>query len=143
MEIALISAPSRFGFTISRLSIDGVFNCFVCEDEIREVPKMPVEKWKVPGKTAIPSGRYQIMITHSQRFGRLLPILLGVPGFEGVRIHPGNTAADTEGCLLPGLTLTANGVANSRKAFDALFDKMQRAINAGDQININIQRPFK
>jgi len=77
--------------TIGALACDGAFVCWVCEDAVREVPGQPVEAWKVPGKTAIPTGHYRIEVTMSARFKRLLPILVAVPGFEGVRIHPGTS----------------------------------------------------
>lgn len=64
----------------------------------------PVRPWnvRVKGKTAVPAGVYDLALTRSPKFGRLLPILIDVPGMTGVRIHRGNTAADTSGCILPG-----------------------------------------
>ena len=109
--------------TISTLTIDGRFECFVLEDRFRPPPQA-----KVPKKTAIPNGRYRVQITHSQRFNRDLPLLIDVPGFQGIRIHPGNTAEDTEGCLLPGRTQEADRVGESRLAFEALFAKLRAAI---------------
>ena len=143
MRIEVISQPSKSGHTISRLNVDGVFFCFVCEDEIREVKGQPVEKWKLKGKTAIPGGEYRVVVTMSNRFKRELPLLVDVPGFEGIRIHPGNTAADTEGCLLPGFVMTPTGVAQSRPAFEALFLKIKDAIARKDKVFINIVRPAK
>jgi hypothetical protein len=107
--------------TVGELSIDGVFECFVLEDRYRPAPEA-----KVKGATCIPLGRYEVRITPSPKFKRDLPLLLEVPGFEGVRIHPGNTAADTEGCLLPGRVRHGEAVQESRLAFDALFEKLQR-----------------
>lgn len=124
--------------TIGALSIDGEHFCWVCEDPVREVPGEPVEAWKVYGKTAIPHGVYKVVITWSNRFGRLLPLLVDVPGYSGVRIHPGNTAADTEGCLLPGLVRSAKGVGHSRPACDYLLPKIDRAIKAGEGCTIEI-----
>ncbi len=113
--------------TIGKLYIDGEFRCFVLEDTVRENPigLRPVEAWKIHGKTAIPYGTYQIVITMSARFGRPLPLLLDVPGFTGIRIHPGNSAVDTDGCLLPGLDLYPKSVGRSRIAFDQLFADME------------------
>ena len=74
--------------------------CWTLEDVVREVPGEPVEAWKTPGETAIPRGTYAVRVTRSSRFKADLPILLNVPGFEGIRIHGGNTAADPEGCIL-------------------------------------------
>lgn len=74
--------------------------CWTLEDVVREIPGQPVTAWKVKRETAIPRGTYTMCVTRSNRFGVDLPLLLDVPGFEGVRIHGGNTAADTEGCIL-------------------------------------------
>ena len=113
--------------TIGELYIDGVFECYTLEDIEREV--------KIKSETAIPNGTYKVIINQSNRFKRLLPLLLNVPNFEGVRIHSGNTNHDTEGCILVGQTRSKNFIGQSRKAFDKLFKKMQAAKN----ITITIQ----
>lgn len=105
--------------TIGEFSVNGQFECYTLEDKVRPV--------KIAGKTAIPPGRYEVIVNFSQRFGRLLPLLLNVPGFEGVRIHPGNTDADTEGCILVGDTKKPNFVGDSRPAFERLFEKLKVA----------------
>ncbi len=104
---------------IGELSVDGIFECFTLEDVERPV--------KVKGETAIPKGTYKVIINESKRFKRLLPLLLNVPSFEGVRIHSGNTNHDTEGCILVGQTRHKNYIGQSRKAFNKLFKKMQNA----------------
>lgn len=124
--------------TIGYLLIDGSPECWVCEDPVREVPGKPVAEWKIKGDTAIPYGTYAVQITWSKRFGRLLPLLIGVDGFTGIRIHPGNGHADTEGCLLPGLYRHAKGVGHSRAACDALIPKIDRALKSGDHVTIEI-----
>jgi hypothetical protein len=103
--------------TIGALSIDGDFACWICEDTVREVAGQPVASWKIAGKTAIPRGTYRVDITFSNRFQRDLPLLVDVAGFVGIRMHPGNKATDTDGCLLPGEDRLPNGVARSRIAF--------------------------
>jgi hypothetical protein len=103
--------------TIGELTIGSLHVCFTCEDAVREIPGEPVEDWKIKGETAIPVGRYRIERTFSNRFQKVLPQLLNVPGFEGIRIHPGNTSADTEGCILPGLDRLPNGVGSSQLAY--------------------------
>lgn len=105
--------------TVGELFVDGVFECFILEDRVRQ------HEAKVAGQTAIPFGKYGVAITHSPRFQRDLPLLLEVPGYQGVRIHPGNVAADTEGCLLPGRKRGPDRVEESRLAFDALFEKLR------------------
>lgn len=114
--------------TIGQLNIEGAASIFLLEDVCREsVPGTWNKLWKVPGQTAIPYGRYELLITYSQRFDKPLPLLLNVPDFSGVRIHPGNTAADTEGCLLPGLVRGDDEVTGSRAAFGTLFRALELA----------------
>jgi hypothetical protein len=124
--------------TIGALSVDGDFECWVCEDAVREVPGQPVSAWKVYAKTAIPVGTYTVLVTPSARFKRDLPLLDAVPGFAGIRIHPGNTAADTEGCLLPGEMRLAKSVGRSVVAFDRLFAKIRAAKARGERVVIEI-----
>ena len=107
--------------TIGEMLIDGIFECFTLEDKERPV--------KIKGETAIPKGTYRVIINESNRFKRLLPLLIDVPNFEGVRIHSGNSNHDTEGCILVGQTRNKNYIGQSRKAFDKLFKKMQAAKN--------------
>lgn len=141
MNLTLQRSPSANGHTIGRLLLEDAHECWTCEDVIREVPGVPVEQWKVHGKTAIPAGRYRITVTFSNRFKTELPLLEAVPGFGGIRIHPGNTADDTEGCILPGSLVVSTGVANSRRAFDALFGKIRAALNDGGEVWITILNP--
>ena len=129
--------------TIGKLYVDGTFQCFILEDADRglkqnQMALEEIQKRKLKGVTCIPSGNYDIIINMSTRFKRLLPLLVNVPGYSGIRIHPGNTAENTEGCLLPGEGRAADAVINSRKAFDALFTRMQLAFDSGEKITIEI-----
>lgn len=124
--------------TLGAISVDGNFFSWCCEDAVREVAGKPVADWKVPGKTAIPRGTYKVQISLSARFKRDLPQLLDVPGFLGIRIHPGNFSTDTEGCLLPGFVRHGKSVGESRKAFDALFILIRQAERRGEQITIEV-----
>lgn len=127
--------------TIGQLSIDGRPECFVCEDTVRgDGVADTVDQWKIKGKTAIPYGSYQVIVTMSDRFGKLLPLLVDVPGFEGIRIHPGNTAADTEGCLLPGRDRLPKGVGKSGLAFADLMDRITEARRRGEPVSIDVVR---
>lgn len=105
--------------TIGEMTIDGKWECYTLEDKEREV--------KIKSETAIPKGTYKVIINQSNRFKKLLPLLLNVPNFEGVRIHPGNTNHDTEGCILVGRTRSKDFIGQSRKAFESLFAKMKLA----------------
>lgn len=138
MKLALERTWPSEECTIGALYLDDKLECFTLEDVVREIPGASVKDWKIPGATAIPAGLYQVVITPSPRFGRELPLLLDVPGFEGVRIHPGNTAEDTEGCILLGTSRGVDSVHQSRKAFEKLFVKIQDAILAGEDVWLDI-----
>ena len=132
MELRVVREPSIGGATAGVLFVDGKFECFTLEDQIREVPGTPVRDWKVRGETAIPCGRYRVIVTPSHRFKRPLPLVVDVPGFEGIRIHPGNRKVDTEGCILVGRRRAKDPtgeawVGESRAAFEVLFPRIARA----------------
>jgi Family of unknown function (DUF5675) len=105
--------------------------------EKSSIDRNPKEK-KIYGMTAIPKGKYEIAITFSNKFQTYLPLLLKVPNYEGVRIHPGNTDADTLGCILVGLGKGKDMITESRKAFSVLFKKMQ-AVAKKEKIFITIK----
>ena len=86
---------------------------------------------KIPGSTAIPNGTYEIRDTYSPRFKRMMLEVIGVPGFQGIRIHSGNTVDDTEGCLIPGLKQTPTGVAYSRPAVEQLNRDIREKLKTG------------
>lgn len=94
-------------YTIGKLYIDGHYLCDTLEDTVRNGVK-------IAGKTAIPAGTYKVKKTMSPRFKKVLPEILNVPGFTGVRIHAGNTATDTDGCLLLGLNKKKGQVLESQ-----------------------------
>lgn len=143
MNLTVKRQPSKNGTTLGELFIDGSFECYTLEDEIREIPGKPVLEWKVHGKTAIPSGTYNVIISASPHFKRNLPEILSVPGYVGVRIHPGNYAIDTEGCLLVGnhQDPVACCVLNSRDAFDSLYPKIELAISNKEPVMITYLNP--
>ena len=121
--------------TIGSLDVDGQWQCWTLEDTVRP-PGV-----KVQGQTAIPWGRYDVTITPSPRFGRDMPLINNVLGFSGVRIHPGNVAADTEGCILVGTDRLAKSIGRSRLAFDALFPLLKAAVARGERIELEIVQP--
>ena len=119
--------------TIGLLSVDGTMECFSLEDKVRP------DGQKVYGETAIPAGTYNVILTYSPHFKHVLPLLEHVQGFEGVRIHPGNTPADTEGCILVGSSKGPDVVYESRRAFDVLYPKIQTALSGGDTVTLEIK----
>jgi len=132
MELELARSVKTNKSTIGELTINGVFECFILEDKDRGLRKdMPISElmvMKIKTRTAIPTGRYEIVVSFSDKFQKMLPLLLDVPAFAGIRIHPGNTDANTEGCLLPGKIKSPDMVGSSRVAFTALFDKIKAAL---------------
>lgn len=131
MKLTLTRDVRAPEFTLGELSDESGHLCYTVEDTVRDGPK-------VPGKTAIPAGRYRIIITQSNRFKRPLPLLLNVPGFEGVRIHSGNRAEDTEGRLIVGQARNPDGVGASKLAFNELYRQIAEAIDAGEEVWLEI-----
>lgn len=129
-------------YTAGQLYIDGEFFFYTLEDEVREVPGKPVKEWKQYGITAIPRGRYRVILTESKKFGRLLPELLNVEGYVAIRIHALNTAQQSEGCIGVGLS-DGNSkdawLGNSRKAEGQLIKIINEAINGGRQVWITLE----
>lgn len=160
MEILVKRNPSAKGATIGEMFVDGVRECYTLEDEVREPhtcdgynsclcgkcadglhPTLDawVASWKIQNVTAIPRGRYQVTITHSPHFGCDLPLLSNVPGYTAVRIHWGNKAADTDGCLLVGQTSEGNLIYKSKAAFDSLFPNIKAALAANVHVFVTVQ----
>ena len=124
--------------TIGTLTVDGNTDFFSLEDVEREIEGRIVAEWKVDGKTAIPRGKYKVEITYSPRFHRHMPEVLDVPGFQGIRIHSGNVATHTEGCILVGMSKGPNCIYESRKAYDSLYIKIAEAIERGESVSLEI-----
>lgn len=122
-------------FTIGELYINEKYVTDTIEDRVRP------EGEKVYGKTAIPEGTYEVKLTHSPRFKKILPEILNVPNFSGIRIHTGNSSKDTEGCILVG---TWDGekedwVGSSKIAFDELMTLLEEATNNKEKITITVK----
>ena len=144
MLITIDRAWKKDGYTISRLYVNGnLFGCNTLEDTDRglnqEMDLNEIKKKKVYGRTAIPSGIYECVYTYSNRFKKMLPLLLNVKGFDGVRIHSGNYAKDTEGCILVGLNLKKGMVLNSREWTNKLIQAMKTAWDKKEKVTIVIQ----
>ena len=127
MKLHLIRTDKTEISTIDELTVDGNFECFILEDKDRgldqSMPIAVIQQHKVFGKTAIPKGTYDVVISWSNRFKMYLPLIINVPGFEGVRIHSGNTSDHTEGCVLVGYAkdVLHNRILNSRAAIAELY----------------------
>lgn len=119
--------------TMGILRINGKFECYTLEDIVR--------KEKIKGDTAIPVGVYNVAWTMSNRFKVMMPLVEKVPGFEGIRIHAGNTTADTEGCILVGLgrSLDTKTVTMSRVAIASVNRRIETAIKAGEKVTLTIE----
>ena len=117
MKLELTRVFIGSDYTIGHLTVDGVYFCDTLEDIPRDI--------KVQDQTCIPKGNYEVAVNYSNRFKRDMPQLLNVPGFTGIRIHPGNDSGDTSGCILVGENTIVGGLTHSRDTYTILFDKMQ------------------
>ena len=142
MKITLIRIANRPTYCIGKLYIDGIYECDTIEDTDRGLDdSMSVKEVlnkKIKGQTAIPCGTYPIEITYSPKYKRLMPLILNVKGYSGIRIHSGNTSKDTEGCLLVGKNTVVGMVTDSRNTYQKLYAKLY---NQKD-IEIEIKRKY-
>ena len=131
--LTLTRIAKRADYTIGRLEDEnGVKICDTLEPKYRDYKGGEL---KVPRKSAVPEGTYPVVVTKSWKFGKYLPLLVGVPGFEGVRIHSGNTVNDTEGCILVGQNLIKGKVLLSRLT----LEKLMRLIENEKRIFLTIK----
>lgn len=114
MHIVVQREASEAGATLGKLFINGAPFCDTLEDEIREIPGEDVALWKKYGMTAIPAGIYEVTLEDSPHFGPDTMTVNGVHGFDKIRIHAGNTAEDTHGCLLVGVRNSEYTIGSSR-----------------------------
>ena len=131
MKLELVRIANRPTYCIGKLYIDGVWFCDTIEDTDRglddSMSVYEILKKKIKGETAIPTGIYKIEITYSPKYKRMMPLLIGVKGYSGIRIHSGNTSKDTEGCLLVGRNTKVGMVTDSRNTYQRLFARLQNA----------------
>jgi len=134
--LTLQRQPSYKDATFGSLLTDGAFFCHTLEDKIREVSGVPVSKWKIHGKSAIPTGRYPITLEYSPRFGVDTITIKDVVGFVGVRMHGGNDIDDTEGCPIVGSMIDREvpciSGAQSAGTLKALKAWVRAALNRGE-----------
>jgi hypothetical protein len=135
MKLKLVRDALSPTTTLGKLYVNGVFECHTLEDCDR---KLESGGLKIAKETAIPRGTYSVAITFSSRFQKELLHVLEVPQFMGIRIHPGNSDADTEGCILLGAERSGTRVWNSRLAVDRLFRKVDDELEAGGHCTLEI-----
>ena len=141
MKLTLKRIALRPTYTIGRLYIDDVYFCDTIEDTVRDLNKngkFDNGEKKVHSKTAIPHGIYEIKWTYSPRLQKYTPQLMNVPSFEGIRIHAGNTSADTEGCLILGKNKQVGKVLNSRATINKFYPIIKEACSNG-KVTIEIK----
>ncbi len=134
--------PIDYPYTIGKMYIDGEYFCDTLEDRVRDINKngkFDNGEVKVAGETAIPYGRYQVVVNMSPRFKRELPRLLNVPNFEGILIHRGNTDKDSSGCILVGENKVKGKVINSTPYEQKLVSTLKDVQNKGEEIWITIE----
>lgn len=153
MRLTLDRKWKKSTYSVSILYVDGVRFCETIEDRDRGLKQSDAPDWirakKVAGETAIPTGTYRVRLDivspkyagvkwYKDFCGGRMPRLMDVPGFDGILIHPGNTALDSWGCILPGKNTAVGKVTSSRDTFSALYKKMLAAAKKGEEITITI-----
>ena len=137
MELLLKRLFKKENYTIGKLYIDGVYFCDTLEDTDRGLTSdmllNEIRMKKIPNETAIPIGTYVVEITYSPKFQTNLPLLYGVKGFTGIRIHSGNYSSSSSGCVLVGENKIKGGLMNSKKTLEKLMEKLKT-----DEKNIKI-----
>ena len=153
MELELKRIARRDTYTIGRLYIDGKYFCDTIEDKDRglrqDLPVSVNQARKVRGQTAIPTGRYRVTLgVKSPKYSKkkqyaacngYVPRLINVPAFDGILSHIGNTAADSEGCILVGRNKKVGMVLESTNTFWQLYDRLQTADRKGETIYITVK----
>ena len=119
-------------FTLGKMFIDKEFYGYTLEDTVRKPGQ------KVPGKTAIPAGTYKVTVTYSPHFKKLLPLINDVPEFDGVRIHGGNSAADTNGCILVAKNREARWGVIWGSLFADISARISADLKASHEVSISI-----
>ncbi|WP_456088146.1 DUF5675 family protein [Parabacteroides sp.] len=145
MELTLTRTIKHKACTTGCLAIDGNYFCDTLEPVWRDIaPGHPGRK--IAGETAIPEGRYPVVVTFSPKFARWLPLLLHVPRFEGIRIHAGNDRNDTAGCILVGQARDAEGHEPALIDSRLWLHRLMKALKArpeGEGVWITIHAPLR
>lgn len=133
MKLQLRRLYRKPEYSIGKLYIDGVYFCDTIEDTDRGLYSYmnlgEISKIKLMHETAIPYGKYKMRLSMSSRFRKVLPEIMNVPGFTGVRIHTGNTQNDSSGCLIVGKNTVKGKVTSSRVWMEKLMEKLKNQTN--------------
>lgn len=129
MELKVVRKYKKSEYTIGKMYINGEYFCDTVEDTDRgltsEMTYEEIARRKVYGKTAIPTGRYDVALSYSPKFKRSLPLLLSVKGYSGIRIHNGKDANSSLGCIIVGENKIKGGVINSKATMEKLMAKLR------------------
>jgi len=138
LELSLTRQQSSALATLGNLDVDGRPFCHTLEDPVRDLGEHG--EGKIYGKTAIPAGRYPVDITWSVKFQKKMLLVEGVPFFTGIRIHSGNDADDTLGCILVGsVVVTPDRIRGGSVMLPQLFQMVQEALDKGEKVWLTIQ----
>lgn len=142
LHLTLIRAYKKDTYTIGRLYAGGRFICNTIEDKDRGLNQFmsesDIQKVKVKAETAIPIGTYKLVVSMSPKFGRKLIEIQNVPAYSGVRVHRGNTAQDSAGCVIVGMNTEKGKVTNSTKYEELLTTMVESAINNKEECYLTI-----
>lgn len=143
MEILIKRIAKKNSYTVGQFYIDNKKICDTIEDKDRgltnDMSVEQIKKSKVYGETAIPTGTYSVTYTYSTRFKKYMPLINNVKGFDGIRIHSGNTAKDTLGCIIVGDNKVVGKVINSRVQCDKVYKLIKNALDKGEKVTLTIQ----
>jgi hypothetical protein len=132
MKIKIVRQHFKENYTIGRLYADDVYICDTLEDKVRP------DGVKIAGETAIPYGKYLSGLTYSAKFQKYLPEIFDVPHFTGIRIHSGNTAEDTQGCILVGKNKEVGKVLESQKTMEMSMKLYKEVQDKNEPVGIEI-----
>ena len=143
MEIRVKRIARKDGYTIGRMSLNGSYFCDTLEDTDRGLKSTMSEEEilskKRKGITAIPTGEYDVILTFSPKFKRVLPLLLNVPGYQYIRVHHGNLPSSTDGCLLVGENKVKGQIINSRATLEKLMSVLLECEKKKEKVTITIE----
>ena len=144
MEIKLIRKYRNSNYCIDKLYINNTYFSDALEDPdrglISSMSLTEIQRIKIKGNTCIPYGTYNITITYSPKFKKNLPLVNNVKGFDGIRIHSGNTPKDTSGCILPGFNKIKGQVINSKDTTEKLIALINTALSKGEKVTLEITK---